>query len=102
VTAPLARGKALLLRAPAMYLGRVLGSVVATRKVAGLEGIKLLLVQPLDEKQQPTRDPEVACDTVQAGKGDLVYLVGAREASLALQETFVPVDAAIIGIVDQL
>jgi microcompartment protein CcmK/EutM len=36
-----------------------------------------------------------------AGPRDLVYLVGSREASLALEETFVPVDAAIVGIVDQ-
>jgi len=83
-----------------MYLGRVIGSVVATQKVKDLEGIKLLLVQPLDHHLDKTRAPEVACDTVQAGPGDLVYLVGAREAALALEKTFVPVDAAIIGIVD--
>lgn len=89
-----------------MYLGRVLGSVVASTKVKGLEGIKLLLVQPLsrrgDGALEPSRDPEVACDTVQAGKGDLVYLVGSREAALAMPETFVPVDAAVVGIVDQM
>lgn len=83
-----------------MYLGRVIGTVVASQKVEKLAGQKLLLVQPLDHKRQPTRGPEVACDTVQAGPGDLVYLVGSREAALALPETFVPVDAAIVGIVD--
>lgn len=85
-----------------MYFGRVIGTVVATTKVAKLEGMKLLLVQPLDHEQKPTRGPEVACDTVQAGVGDLVYLVGSREAALALQETFVPVDAAVVGIVDHM
>lgn len=83
-----------------MYLGRVIGTVVASTKVDKLNGQKLLLVQPLDHLQKPTRGPEVACDTVQAGPGDLVYLVGSREASLAMPETFVPVDAAIVGIVD--
>ena len=83
-----------------MYLGRVIGTVVAERKCEGLEGKKLLVVTPLDHKLQPTRDPEVAVDTVRAGHGDLVYLVSAREAALALDPTFVPVDAAIVGIVD--
>jgi ethanolamine utilization protein EutN len=85
-----------------MYLGRVTGTVVADRKAHGLVGAKLLLVQPLDDRLEPTRGVEVAVDTVQAGTGDLVYLVGSREAALALDPWFVPVDAAIVGIVDQI
>ena len=85
-----------------MYLGRVIGTVVATRKSAGLEGVPLLFVEPLDSKLQKTGEPQVAADATKvAGPQDLVYLVGSREAALALEETFVPVDAAIIGIVDQ-
>jgi ethanolamine utilization protein EutN len=84
-----------------MYLGRVTGTVVAERKVHGLVGAKLLLVQPLDDQLRETRGVEVAVDTVQAGPGDLVHLVGSREAALALDPWFVPVDAAIVGIVDQ-
>ena len=83
-----------------MYLGRVVGTVVASVKCEGLQGQKLLLVQPLDEKQQPSGPIEVAVDTVRAGSGDLVFLVGSREAALALEEHFVPVDAAIVGFVD--
>jgi ethanolamine utilization protein EutN len=83
-----------------MYLGRVTGTVVAERKVGGLEGRKLLLVQPLDDALRPTGGVQVAVDTVQAGPEDLVYLVGSREAALALEPSFVPVDAAIVGIVD--
>ena len=45
-------------------------------------------------------DVQAAIDTVQAGVGDLVYLVGSREAALACDPWFVPVDAAIVGIVD--
>jgi len=85
-----------------VYLGRVIGTVVAERKVSGLEGCKFLLVQPLDDSLSPGGPSHVAVDTVQAGHGDLVYLVGSREAALALDPFFVPVDAAIVGIVDAL
>ncbi len=83
-----------------MYLGIVTGTIVAERKASGLEGKKLLLVQPVDEHHKPVGDVQAAVDTVQAGVGDLVYLVGSREAALALEPWFVPVDAAIVGIVD--
>jgi ethanolamine utilization protein EutN len=83
-----------------MYLGIVKGTVVAERKASGLEGKKILLVQPVDEHGANTGDVHAAIDTVQAGVGDLVYLVGSREAALALEPSFVPVDAAIVGIVD--
>ena len=85
-----------------MYLGKVIGTVVADRKYTGLEGKKMLLVQPLDHKQAPAGDAHVACDTVQAGPGDLVWCVSAREAALALEPWFVPVDAAIVGIVEEI
>jgi ethanolamine utilization protein EutN len=85
-----------------MYLGRVIGTVVASRKVQGLDGVPLLYVQPLNDRLEHNGDAHVAADsTRQAGPNDLVYLVGSREAALALEETFVPVDAAIVGIVDQ-
>ena len=83
-----------------MYLGRVIGTVVATRKADGLTGVKLLLVQPVDAARRPVGDPIAAADTARAGPGDLVYLTQAREAALALDPSFVPVDAAILGIVD--
>ncbi len=85
-----------------MYLGQIEGTVVATQRVPGLSGAKFLLVQPLDEDRNPVGPKEVAVDTVQAGVGDFVYLVGSREATLALEETFVPVDAAVVAIVDDL
>ena len=85
-----------------MYLGRVMGTVVAERKYPGLEGVKLLVVQPLDHRHEPTGEPLEAADTERAGPGELVYLTQAREAALALDPCFVPVDAAIIGIVDEL
>ena len=83
-----------------MYLGRGLGTVVCERKYEGLEGQRLLVVQPLDHRQEPSGPPEVAVDTVSARPRDLVSLVGSREAALALEPSFVPVDSAIIAIVD--
>ncbi len=84
-----------------MQLARVIGTVVATQKYTGLQGIKFLIVQPLDKAQQPAGEPVVAADaTSQAGPGELVFIVGSREAAQALPETFVPVDHAIVGIVD--
>ncbi len=84
-----------------MQLARVTGTVVASVKSDGLEGVKFLLVQPLDRHERPQGSPVVAADGVHmAGPGELVYIVGAREASQALPNTFVPVDHAIVGIVD--
>lgn len=85
-----------------MYLGQVIGTVVATQKYEGLEGRKLLVVQPLDHHRKPSGPYEVAVDaTAQAGPDELVFLVGSREAALALSPSFVPVDSAIVGIVDR-
>ena len=84
-----------------MQLGRVIGTVVATVKYDGLEGVKFLIVQPLDKRQEPEGRPVVAADAVHmAGPGELIYFVGSREAAQALPEPFVPVDHAIVGIVD--
>lgn len=85
-----------------MQLAKVIGTVVATQKYSGLEGIKLLIIQPLDKAEQPAGQPVVAADaTAQAGPGELVFVIASREAALALPEPFVPVDHAIVGIVDQ-
>lgn len=85
-----------------MQLAIVIGALVASQKYAGLEGIKLLIVQPLDRDQRPQGDPVVAADaTAQAGPGELVFIIASREAALALPETFVPVDHAVVGIVDE-
>ena len=95
-----------------MYLARVIGTVVATHKAQDMDGIKLLVVEPVAAAAEGhvriylrNGEPHVAIDTVQAGEGDLVSCVGSREAALAAprvgKTSFVPVDAAIIGIVDE-
>jgi len=84
-----------------VILGRVRGAVVATVKDPGMLGMKLLIVQPLDQNQEDSGSCVVAADAVhQAGPGDIVYYVASREAAEALEPRFVPVDHAIVGIVD--
>lgn len=85
-----------------MFLGRVIGSVVASVKYPGLEGVKLLWVQPSYADGSDSGKAIVACDATQAGVGDLVYLVDGREAAMALPVRFVPVDATVVGIVEYL
>ena len=83
-----------------MKLGRVTGRVVSTKKVESFEGIKLLLVQPVDENLIPYGDPIVAFDTIQSGTGDLIYYETSKEAGRILETRMNPCDAAIVGIVD--
>ena len=84
-----------------MHLARVEGTVVATEIVEGLEGVRLLILQPLDRHLGPRGGAVVAADAVaMAGPGELVYYVASREAAVAMPEPFVPVDHAVIGIAD--
>ena len=85
-----------------MLLGRVIGTVVSCVVYEGLEGVPTLLVQPLDRTGQRKGKPLVAADaTKMAGPGELITYEGGREAALALDPWFVPVDHTIIGIVDE-
>ncbi len=84
-----------------MNLGRVKGRVVATVRYPGLEGVKLLWLQPVDENLKPKGSALVACDTVHSGPDDLVSWIGGREATYPLPVQFVPVDATIVGHVEQ-
>jgi ethanolamine utilization protein EutN len=82
-------------------LGRILGTVTPCQVTEGLAGVPFLIVQPLDRKTQPKGSPLVAADSTRmAGPGELVYHEGGREAALALDPWFVPVDHTIVGIVD--
>lgn len=82
---------------------RVKGTAICTQKYTGLEGLKLLIVQPLNKHMRPVGALQVAVDVVQAGPGDVCVTVKSREAALAMPEIkFVPVDLALVGIVDEL
>lgn len=86
-----------------MLFGRVKGSAVCTLKYPGTEGLKLLVVQPLNKRLEPVGALQVAADVVDAGPGDLCVMVRSREAALALPDVkFVPIDLALVGVVDNL
>ena len=86
-----------------MLLGRVIGTVVPSVVVEGLAGPPMLWVQPLDRQCEPEGKPIVCADgTRMAGPGETVYWVESREAALALDPWFVPVDHAIVGLVDEI
>ena len=83
-----------------MKLARVIGTVVATVKHSTFDGQKILMIQPLDGELRPDGKPIAAIDSVQAGPGDLVHWIMARESCYVLPDWFAPVDASITGIVD--
>lgn len=83
-----------------MTLGRVVGTVVATRKDPRLEGHKLLIVRQVSPEGKEESGYVIAVDTVQAGSHELVILVSGSSARMAEGCKDKPVDASIIGIVD--
>ena len=86
-----------------MLFGRVKGTAVCTMKYPGTEGLKLLVVQPLNRKLELAGALQVAADVVDAGAGELCVMVRSREAALALPGIkFVPIDLALVGVVDEL
>lgn len=86
-----------------MLFGRVRGQAISTLKYPDIAGYRLLVVEPLDKQLQPTGPLQVAVDVVEANQGDLCVMVRSREAALALPgHKFVPVDLALVGLVDEL
>jgi microcompartment protein CcmK/EutM len=83
-----------------MQLGRVVGTLVATRKDERLQGAKLLVVRTQDPHGKDDAGYLVAVDTVDAGAGDRVLIVGGSSARMAAGLKDCPVDAAIVGVVD--
>ena len=83
-----------------MHLGRVVGTVVLTIKNPALDGVTLLLVQPVSSSREPVGRVIVAADSVGAGVGEEVFFVRGKEASFPFYPVEVPADAGIVGIVD--
>lgn len=84
-----------------MLIGRVTGQLVMGVAYEGLEGVPMLWVQPLDKQLKEKGQPIVCADgTRMADIGELVYYEGGREAAMTLEPSFVPVDHAIVGIID--
>ncbi len=87
-----------------MLIARVVGSAVSTVKAGKLGGFKLLIVQEVSAGNEPIKDraPFVAVDTVGAGEGELVFVITGSSARYTDRTENVPVDAAIVAIVDSL
>jgi len=85
-----------------MKFGKIIGRVVSTQKVESFEGLKLILVQPLNEKLDPAGDVLVAVDTLQSDIGQIVYFETSKEASRVIEREMNPCDAAVMGIVDNI
>ena len=85
-----------------MKLGKVIGNVVASVKDPGLEGLRLLIIQGLNDNMQPIGHPYVAADGIlTAGPGDLVYIVSSKEAAFTVsKDDLIPIDACIAGFID--
>jgi ethanolamine utilization protein EutN len=84
-----------------MKLGRVVGRVVSEKKHESMAGLKLLLVQPIDETLEDAGGVIVAFDLARAGEGDIVIFESGKEAAQANPNGwFNPLDAAILGVVD--
>jgi microcompartment protein CcmK/EutM len=85
-----------------LIIGEVVGTVVSTQKHYKVQGRKLLLVQPLDLDGKPDGRTLMAIDSVDAGEGDRVLVVlEGKSASMAAGRAESPLDAAIVGVVDE-
>lgn len=85
-----------------MKLGIIVGKVWATVKDEKLTGVKLYLLQPVDENLDPLGNTIVSVDTINSREKDLVYWVGGAEATFAFKDRQIPSDATIVGLVDRL
>lgn len=85
-----------------MNIGRIVGTVVATRKDENLVGNKLMITQPLDLNLRPKGEAIVSVDTVGAGIGELVLYIKGSVGRFATGKTNAPIDSAIVGIIDEL
>jgi len=83
-----------------MNLGKVVGTVVATQKEASMNGLKLLMVRYVDTQGKESGGQVVAADAVGAGEGEIVLIVQGSSARFTEDTKTLPIDCAIIGIVD--
>ncbi len=84
-----------------MFIGKVVGSLWATRKVENTSGIKFLIVQPYNLNKAPNTDTVVVADNLGAGEGELVMVAYGRAARMALGNDDLSIEAAVIGIIDE-
>lgn len=83
-----------------MVLGKVIGTIWATKKYSAVNNYKMQLLQPLNAELQNIGEPIIVLDTIGAGPGEIVYYITSSEAVIPLDVNEAPVDASIVGIVD--
>jgi ethanolamine utilization protein EutN len=84
-----------------MFLGRVVGKVWCTTKLPALDSQRMLVVQPVSPEGAPNGRQIICLDVTGAGAGELIYWCRGRESSFPFLPAEVPVDATIVGIVDE-
>ncbi len=85
-----------------MHIGKIVGTVVATRKDEKLVGNKLMVIQPLNFKLELIGEQLIAVDTVGAGIGEIVIYTTGTAGRIAARKLDSPIDASIVGIIDDI
>jgi microcompartment protein CcmK/EutM len=84
-----------------MFLGKVIGTVWSTKKTPDLEGVRFLIVHPIDLDKEPTRNVVVVADRLGAGAGETVMCAYGKAARTAIGNQDMSIEAAVVGIVDR-
>jgi ethanolamine utilization protein EutN len=84
-----------------MFIGKVVGSLWATRKTENTQGMKFLMIQPYNLNKAPNTDTVIAVDVLGAGEGEIVMVAYGRAARLAAGNDNVSIEAAVVGIIDE-
>ena len=84
-----------------MFLGKVVGTVWSTKKTPDLEGVKFLIVHPIDLDKEPTRNIVVVADRLGAGIGEVVMCAYGKAARSAIGDQEMAIEAAVVGIIDR-
>jgi ethanolamine utilization protein EutN len=85
-----------------MFLGKVVGTVWSTKKTPDLEGVRFLIVHPIDLDKEPTRNIVVVADRLGAGVGEVVLCAYGKAARTAVGNQEMAIEAAVVGIVDRM
>ncbi len=84
-----------------MFLGKVVGTVWSTKKTPDLEGVRFLIVHPIDLDKEPTRNIVVVADRLGAGVGETVMCAYGKAARSAIGDQEMSIEAAVVGIIDR-
>jgi microcompartment protein CcmK/EutM len=85
-----------------MFLGKVVGTVWSTKKTPDLEGVRFLIVHPIDLDKEPTKNIVVVADRLGAGPGEVVLCAYGKAARSAIGNQEMSIEAAVVGIIDRM